>query len=93
MSHYPYFIKSVTPAFPNAICQDPLHDEKRGPRFLDTEKPNHYWNSKGRKARIKQICPVCYAVRQDKFRRQWEQRQADLAEMDAYGAINERTEA
>ncbi len=85
MSHHPYFIKSVTPAFPKSECEDPLHDDERGPRLLNTEKPDHYWNPK-RKARIKRICPVCYAVRQFKHEQQMEQRKADLAAMDAHTA-------
>jgi len=83
MSHHPYFIKSVTPAFPKSECEDPLHDDERGPRLLNTEKPDHYWNPR-RKARIKRICPVCYAVRQFKYQQQMEQRKADLAAMDAH---------
>lgn len=83
-----YFIKSKYVAFPWQRCEDPLHDDTRGPRQLDTENPNHYWNPK-RKARIKRICPVCYAARQHKkkkakakFEKQKEQRLTDLEELD-----------
>ena len=77
----PFFIKSTTPAYPNSFCMDPLHDDDRGPRELNTEKPEHYWNS-NRRARIKKICPICYAVRKFKHDRQMEQRRADLQAME-----------
>jgi len=80
---YPHFIKSATPAFPNTECDDPLHEDERGARLLNTEKAEHYWNPK-RKAKIKRICKVCYSVRAFKHDRRMEQRKADLKAMDSH---------
>ena len=78
-----FFLKSITPAYPGQECMDPLHDGNRSPCQLNTEKPEHYWNPR-KGARIKQICPVCYAVRQFNYERRMERRFADLAAMDAH---------
>ena len=76
----PYFIKSKTPALFDCECQDPLHDDERGSRVLNSDEPDHYWNP-NRNATITRVCSVCYAVRQFKHEKRMERRKADLSAM------------
>ena len=79
MSH-PYFIKSKTPALFDCECQDPLHDDERGSRVLNSDEPDHYWNP-NRNATITRVCSVCYAVRRFKHEERMKRRRAELSAM------------
>lgn len=76
----PYFIKSKTPALFESECQDPLHDDERSSRVLNSDEPDHYWNP-NRNATITRVCSVCYAVRQFKHEERMKLRRSDLATM------------